>query len=61
MSRHGHVYPLADAAEHDTASDEATCVCGPDTQPVVRGDGTVNWLIVHHSLDGREREEEAAR
>ena len=50
-----HVYPLADLIEHDTDSDE--CVCGPETIPVERDDGSFGWVISHHSLDGRERYE----
>lgn len=50
-----HVYPLADLIEHDTQGDE--CVCGPTSEPVERDDGTMGWLLVHHSLDGREANE----
>ncbi|GAA1082814.1 hypothetical protein GCM10009665_80430 [Kitasatospora nipponensis] len=48
------------SVEHDTSTTEATCVCGPRVQPVERDDGSVGWLIVHHSLDGRERREGAS-
>lgn len=47
-----HVFPLRDLIEHDTDTED--CVCGPTTQPVERDDGGMSWLIVHHSLDGRE-------
>ncbi len=50
-----HVYPLADLVEHDTDSGE--CPCGPATEAVFREDGSNGWLVVHHSLDGRERQE----
>jgi len=30
------------------------CPCGPRTTPVERDDGSISWLITHHSLDGRE-------
>ena len=50
-----HVYPLADLIEHDTAGDG--CVCGPETIPVERDDGSFGWVISHHSLDGREHYE----
>ena len=50
-----HVYPLADLIEHDTAGDD--CVCGPESIPVERDDGSFGWVISHHSLDGRERYE----
>ncbi len=50
-----HVYPLDDLIAHDT--DGGDCLCGPTTEPVERADGSYGWLIVHHSLDGRERSE----
>lgn len=50
-----HVHPVGDVVEHDTSGDE--CICGPTTEPVFREDGSTGWLIVHHSLDGRERSE----
>lgn len=52
-----HVVPLSDLIEHDTATGEAACVCGPTTQPIRANDGTIGWLITHHSLDGREHGE----
>ena len=59
MSRNTcHVYPVGDLIEHDTVRG-VTCVCGPETRPVKRDDGSVGWLIVHHSLDGREQTERA--
>lgn len=50
-----HCYPLNDLVEHDTSGGD--CICGPDTEPVPRDDGSIGWLITHHSLDGRERYE----
>jgi hypothetical protein len=50
-----HFHPLADLVKHELAGD--TCVCGPRTELVSSGDGAHGWLIVHHSLDGRERSE----
>ena len=47
-----HVMPVGDALDHVTADD---CLCGPGQQAVVRDDGSVGWVVVHHSLDGRER------
>lgn len=47
-----HVYPLGDGIDHDTETDE--CVCGPLSEPVPREDGSMGWLLTHHSLDGRE-------
>jgi len=54
-----HVHPQGDLIEHDTSTSEADCACGPETRPVKRGDGSMGWLIVHHSLDGREAGERA--
>lgn len=55
-----HVIPLNDLIEHRSADD---CPCGPAARPVVRDDGSMGWLQVHHSLDGREfreKDDEAA-
>lgn len=52
-----HVYPLNDLIEHETCGDG--CVCVPAAEPVKRDNGSVGWLLVHHSLDGRELKEEA--
>lgn len=49
-----HVLPIGDLIDHDESED---CVCGPATKPVQRDDGSVGWVIVHHSLDGREKSE----
>lgn len=46
-----HVVPLGDLVTH--AGDE-DCVCGPRIDPVERDDGSIAWVVVHHSLDGRE-------
>lgn len=48
-----HVVPVNDLIEHP----DEDCPCGPTTEPVVRDDGYIGWLVVHHSLDGRERHE----
>lgn len=48
----------ADLIEHNTGSDD--CVCGPTVEPVERHDGSYGWLVVHHSLDGRELREPRA-
>lgn len=53
-----HVLPVDDLMEH--AADGRDCMCGPTTQPVPRDDGSYGWLIVHHSLDGREQHESAS-
>jgi hypothetical protein len=55
---HVHVVPLTDALQH-TEDDDADCACGPRVEPCERDDGSMGWLIVHHSLDGRERYEAA--
>jgi len=47
-----HVLPIADLIEHEGEGDD--CPCGPTAEPVSRDDGSVGWIIVHHSLDGRE-------
>lgn len=51
-----HVYPIDDLIDHDTVGDE--CVCVPRIEPVEREDGSFGWVVVHHSLDGRESYEE---
>lgn len=50
-----HVVPVDDLIEHDSGGEG--CVCGPETIPVERDDGSFGWLVSHHSLDGRERYE----
>lgn len=57
MTDHLHVYPVNDEIEHDITSTEPDCACGPTVRPEKREDGSVGWLIVHHSLDGRETTE----
>lgn len=53
---HVHVLPLGDALEHSESSD-ADCLCGATVEPAKRDDGSIGWIITHHSLDGRERYE----
>lgn len=48
-----HSFPVGDLIEHDT--DGGDCPCGPTPEAVKRDDGSVGWLITHHSLDGREQ------
>ncbi len=43
-----------DLVQHEMTED---CVCGPTPEPVKREDGSMGWLYVHHSLDGREMSE----
>ena len=45
-----HVWPIDDLIDHDLDLDGAGCPCGPR----VEEDGDV---VIHHSLDGRERSE----
>lgn len=55
MTRTVHVLPRNDLIEHEDEGDD--CPCGPTSKPFKQDDGSVNWVIVHHSLDGRERNE----
>jgi hypothetical protein len=50
-----HTIPVNDLIEHVT--DGGDCPCGQTTEPVARDDGSMGWLVVHHSLDGREHSE----
>ena len=50
-----HVTPTDDLVDHDTSSAEPDCACGPEVRPVTHDDGSIGWLLVHHSLDGREQ------
>jgi hypothetical protein len=52
-----HVTPQHDLVDHDTSTTEPDCVCGPEVRPATQEDGSVGWLLVHHSLDGREQAE----
>ena len=54
LSNDMHVVPINDLIDHDLIE---PCPCGPAIQPVKRDDGSVGWLTVHHSLDGREQHE----
>lgn len=51
-----HVMPINDLIEHDGTGTD--CPCGPTTEAVFREDGSNGWMVVHHSLDGREHHEE---
>ncbi|MEI5032379.1 hypothetical protein RB201_04060 [Streptomyces sp. S1A(2023)] len=57
MAATAHVVPLDDLIDHDTDSEEPSCVCGPETVPIELGE-IVAWAYVHASLDGRELAEE---
>lgn len=53
-----HVLPVNDLIEHEDEGDD--CPCGVRTEPVKDEEtGAVGWLVVHSSLDGRERFEKA--
>lgn len=52
-----HVHPVDDQIEHQLTDD---CPCGPESRRELLDDGSDGWLIVHHSLDGREKTESAA-
>lgn len=49
-----HVTPTDDLIAHTSDED---CICGPECQPIERPDGSVTYVYVHHSLDGREAAE----
>lgn len=51
-----HVLPVEDLIEHDIGDE--TCVCGPTTEWVIGQDGAHGKMITHHSLDGRELNEQ---
>lgn len=53
-----HVAPIDDLIDHPT--DGTDCPCGPRVEAVMRDDGSNGWLLVHHSLDGRESVELAS-
>lgn len=48
-----HVEPVGDLVDHEVFD----CVCVPLVEPVKADDGSIGWLVTHHSLDGRERYE----
>lgn len=50
-----HIHPVDDLIDHTTTG--GGCVCGPTIEPVSRDDGSYRWMLVHHSLDGRELHE----
>lgn len=46
-----HVLPIGDLVEH-VSDDE--CCCGPKAKPIKDESGSMSWIMIHHSLDGRE-------
>lgn len=55
------VVPLRDLIAHDNTGEDGdeNCICGPTWNPIETDDGELVWMLVHHSLDGREHEEQA--
>lgn len=51
-----HLRPRDDLMYHPL---DSACFCGPQTQPVERIDGVELTAVIHHSLDGREQDEES--
>lgn len=49
-----HVIPVGDLIIHDASDD---CVCVPRAE-LVQGDQGDEWVMVHNSLDGREKDEQ---
>ena len=49
-----HCMPVNDLMEHAYSD----CWCIPEVIPVNRDDGGIGWVIAHHSLDGRELQEQ---
>ncbi|MGV9383488.1 hypothetical protein ACWDRB_47280 [Nonomuraea sp. NPDC003707] len=49
-----HAYPVGDLIEHDVSERDQGRVHGPETRPVAPDGGSVGWLVMHHSLDGRK-------
>jgi hypothetical protein len=49
-----HVHPVNDLIDHELTGE---CPCGPQARPVERSDGSMGWLMVHNSLDAREKDE----
>lgn len=35
--------------EHEVSAD---CPCGPTVKPVEKEDGSIDWIYIHHRLDG---------
>lgn len=52
-----HVVPVDDLVQHDSSGGQP-CVCGPTTELVQRDGEPDQWMVVHHSLDGRELHEQ---
>lgn len=48
-----HVEPVNDLIEHT----HDMCPCAPTVKLVPQPDGTKGYIVTHHSLDGREKNE----
>jgi hypothetical protein len=50
-----HTVPVGDLIEHERSGGAlCDCVCGPEVEFVANG----GVVVVHHSLDGRELDED---
>jgi hypothetical protein len=54
------VYPEDDILAHDVDGEDE-CVCGPKVEPFPARDGSMCWIYIHNSLDGREYREQPRR
>lgn len=53
-----HTYPVADLIEHELKGD--SCICGPRVELARLEDDSLEWRVIHASLDGRELRERKA-
>ena len=44
----------------EAVGEDSGCVCVPAVECVPRQSGPDGWVVTHHSLDGRERDEQAS-
>jgi hypothetical protein len=55
-----HTIPMGDTITHtvnieiDGIIHEFDCICGPEVNPVKRGDGSMGWVYLHNAADGRK-------
>lgn len=54
MANGPHIVPVDDLVDHVT---DSGCVCGPTREYVKQDTGVKMWIVIHHSLDGREKDE----
>lgn len=50
-----YIMPVGDAVAHEEGEE---CICGPDVEQLLADDRLVSVMIIHHSLDGREQDEQ---